>query len=420
MSSRDGCCEGKFEYTKDWQSWAQIFVDCRDRLASIGEEPPEEGELREDEEDPGAEEETRDVEGEEVTKTIRDWLKEDMQEAQDECKRITAEYFNLWENLIAVELLPMWRQCVRQECHTSPHILQNGVRKEGKRGQTLPSHWFCRRAWLLKLTGPMAAENNNFYILTQVIKNPNIPCADHVDRMIEIDDITPHLPCLKDEEGMPAELPRADVCMPAVTMCMTILNSLPAGLQQAYHALKGANHCPTNVQDLKKDLTLIETQANQLAQATKFVNQASKKQQAQTSNTSGAGQMTSEKQRIPKKNRSKTGENPKGKANQKLCNKCVQWAPHIKNTHNTRDCYRWNNDGTPMSKKQKGTAPKDSNAIVKEVKAKENRMVERLDKIDQKQEKFQKEIMRMINKSAKKRKHHRRSNVSTSSSSDSD
>ena len=289
---------------------------------------------------------------------------------------------------------------------------------------TLPAHWFCRRAWLLKLTDPGAAENNNFYILTQVIKHPSIPCADHVERMLEIDEITPFLPCLKDEEGMPKELPRGDVTMPAVTMCKTILNSLPAGLQTAYYALKGANHCPLNVQDLKKDLSLVETQANQLAQATKFVNQASKTK-AQTSSAGGAGQMTSEKQRIPKKTKGKTtGENPKGKGNQKLCNKCVQWAPQIKNTHNTRDCYRWNNDGTPMNKKQKGAATNDSNshAIVKEVKAKENRMVAKIDQLEQNQQKFQKEVMKFIGKSstAKKRKHRRRGGSSSSSSDESD
>ena len=127
--------------------------------------------------------------------------------------------------------------------------------------------------------------------------------------------------------------------------------------------------------------------------------------------------MTNEKQRIPKKAKpSKSSDNPKGKGNQKLCNKCVQWAPHLKNTHNTRDCYRWNQDGTPMPKKQK-SGTNNANAIVKEVKAKENRMVERLDRLDKTQEK----LIKMMSKSAKKRKHHRRRALpDTSSSSDSD
>jgi hypothetical protein len=35
----------------------------------------------------------------------------------------------------------------------------------------------------------------------------------------------------------------------------------------------------------------------------------------------------------------------------KLCQHCAQWSPQIKGTHNTKDCLRWNSDGTEKQKR---------------------------------------------------------------------
>ena len=403
----------KLELSANWETWAELWLERKTHLHAIGEEPPEEGE---DRKDPGNEPEPRDDDGVEVVKTDREWIKEEIQEAKDEMKRLTNEYYQLWENLLATNLLPTWKAIVKQQCQTAPHIDKNGIRKEGKRGYSIPAHWFCRRAWMLKLCTPQCAEKHTHYVRTQIIKNPNIPCQEHVDRIIAMDELTPYLPCWKDEEGSPQELPRADVTSPGITLCMTVLDSLPLLLQQAYWAMKGAKHCPTDLHELKNDLALIEPQANQLAKTAKFVSQASKTKTG-TSNASGKpAAMTSDKSRIPKKGKpTKTTESFKGKGSQKLCNKCVQWASHLKNTHNTRDCYRWNQDGTPMQKRQKNTGvTNNANSIVKEVKAKENRMAERLDRLDKNQEK----MFKMFSKqSAKKRKHRRHRVLDDSSSS---
>ena len=76
-------CDEKLEYSTDWTSWSVVYNDLKAKLHTIGEEPAEEGEA---EPDLGAEEETRDEDGEEVTKSVREWIKEDMVEAKDELK----------------------------------------------------------------------------------------------------------------------------------------------------------------------------------------------------------------------------------------------------------------------------------------------------------------------------------------------
>jgi len=49
----------------------------------------------------------------------------------------------------------------------------------------------------------------------------------------------------------------------------------------------------------------------------------------------------------------------------KLCQFCAQWAPQIKDTHNTKDCRKWNPDGTSKEKgkfSKSGGKYKSSNA----------------------------------------------------------
>ena len=78
----------KLELSANWESWAELWLERKTHLHAIGEEPPEEGE---DREDPGGEPEPRDDDGVEVIKTVREWIKEEIQEAKDEMKRLTNE-----------------------------------------------------------------------------------------------------------------------------------------------------------------------------------------------------------------------------------------------------------------------------------------------------------------------------------------
>ena len=53
-------------------------------------------------------------------------------------------------------------------------------------------------------------------------------------------------------------------------------------------------------------------------------------------------------ERIPKKTEGEATAPlvPKPTSATKLCNRCAQWAPPVKNTHNTAQCRKFNADGT--------------------------------------------------------------------------
>jgi hypothetical protein len=50
------------------------------------------------------------------------------------------------------------------------------------------------------------------------------------------------MPCLKDVEGLPASLERADVPIKGIELCTLILGTLPYTLVTAYWAKKEPNH----------------------------------------------------------------------------------------------------------------------------------------------------------------------------------
>ena len=67
--------------------------------------------------------------------------------------------------------------------------------------------------------------------------------------------------------------------------------------------------------------------------------------------------MSGPKDKIPKKGKGKQDADaaseggPKNSdRREKHCTLCAKWSPHTKNTHNTKECRKWNRDGTPLCK----------------------------------------------------------------------
>ena len=50
---------------------------------------------------------------------------------------------------------------------------------------------------------------------------------------------------------------------------------------------------------------------------------------------------------------------------EKHCTLCAKWSPHTKNTHNTKECRKWNRDGTPLRKAASSNS--HSNYVIKQV-----------------------------------------------------
>jgi hypothetical protein len=106
---------------------------------------------------------------------------------------------------------------------------------------------------------------------------------------------------------------------------------------------------------------------------------------------------------IPKKDVKRTA---------KLCQHCAQWAPQIKDTHNTKDCRKWNPDGTPKSKGRASSGSgnyKNSNAHT----------LDEMKECFATMKKQNEKLMKYVKKSKKSRRG-RRGYASSDSDSDSD
>ena len=133
-----------------------------------------------------------------------------------------------------------------------------------------------------------------------------------------------------------------------------ILNAIPYKLSAAYWAKVKADSFPASMRELLADLKAVEPKWRQETSLNKRLSGRNK------GNQPGQGGNPSEG-RIPRKDCGRTSNNsggpqanaspnPKkqGGAKQKLCQRCAQWSPQYKNTHNTDQCRKWDKQGNPL------------------------------------------------------------------------
>ena len=83
-------------------------------------------------------------------------------------------------------------------------------------------------------------------------------CKAFAARVLQLNEYCYYLPCLKDKEGSPPNLKRANVPFNDIELSMIMLLAVPPVLSTAYWAKMGVGHFPTNVKDVVKELLLIE------------------------------------------------------------------------------------------------------------------------------------------------------------------
>ena len=207
------------------------------------------------------------------------------------------------------------------------------------------------------MTKQDAAERMRRYISTTFKMADKVKVVQLINRMKELNALVPYLPCLKHREGSPDKMPSMDESFLELEMCTNILAALPSELSMAYWASKG-EHFPTDLRKLEEDLVLVETQVRQQEQQERLLDELRVKVGMKPKSKQHRGKdhqearMKSLGDRIPKKS-FKTAQvsTPEGggksKWVQKLCQHCATWSPHSKHTHDTKDCRKWNKDGTP-------------------------------------------------------------------------
>jgi hypothetical protein len=129
--------------------------------------------------------------------------------------------------------------------------------------------------------------------------------------------------------------------------------AMPYNLSSAYWAKQKKGHYPMDLDALTDELVSLEPEFNRL----QSLLDAKKKEDAK-----GKAKKSEEKPHAAKKTQQSKFK-PGGGKQKCLCQRCAQWSPHVKNTHNTDKCLKWEKDGTP---KNGGRIPrKDSHLTMK-------------------------------------------------------
>ena len=80
-----------------------------------------------------------------------------------------------------------------------------------KRGNTFAALSTCIRCWLLKIVKPNAAERHKQYMRMQIcMPKRGVLVEQFIERILQLNEFTKYLPCLKDQEGALSALERVD------------------------------------------------------------------------------------------------------------------------------------------------------------------------------------------------------------------
>ena len=173
-----------------------------------------------------------------------------------------------------------------------------------------------------------------------------------------MNEMTSYLPCMKQMEDSPTEMPRMGVPFSEMEMCTHVIAALPTDLSVAYWAAKGM-HFPINLRKLQEDLKRVEAQQRRNALAIDQLRiKAGIPKKSDQSQGKSSPKMSGPEDKIPKKGRDKQearasaeGAPKNSERRQKHCSLCAQWSPGIKHTHNTHECRKWNRDGSAQQQK---------------------------------------------------------------------
>ena len=260
-----------------------------------------------------------------------------------------------------------WTDVVTRMCDTANYVDEDGVRHPNgpARGRLLNNLQHCYREMVRWSTDKRnAAELQSLYENTCVKSHWTITSAQFINRKVQMNKYRAYLPCLKNEEGSPQAMTRASTPLTDVELCPILLTGLLQTVATAYWAYKGHGHFPTNVEAMKRDLAVIEPQVKlnqELNRAIKDKNgNSGKKNNGKRSDVASSSRKQDGSSQPSAKKRKYT----------RYCRKCAKHSPDVKDTHNTEECFKWNDDGTQKVRRQKNKSYSSANSNeMKELRA---------------------------------------------------
>ena len=272
-------------------------------------------------------------------------LDAEIEECERQLKECIDKAFQLFADLLTPTPLQYWLKSVKACCKTKGWIDRGGIKRNTIAGYSFPSLRRSIMHWLIAgCVTRDAAERERRYIATQ-LKYPQRAVGvgissirAYAERLMELNQSIEKLPCLKDTEGSPAEMERADKPYSKYEMCQILLTIIPTGFEEMYLSRQPKNHYPTDYDDLVDALERIEPEYAKQQEVLSKIRTVQGKAKGKT--------MKSIEDKIPRKQPSAPSEESSAKKQRRLCQNCAKWSPETKDSHNTRQCRKWNPDGT--------------------------------------------------------------------------
>ena len=243
------------------------------------------------------------------------------------------DMFELYANLLSVDARYAWNKIVQEQTEADPYQDLQGLNRKGPRGMSRKSFEDCVMFHLLTVFPNNAAEQERYYI-TNVLKKPQrVSIRQFVQRVEQLNSYIAQLPCWYYSPSVKVKTVPMNVAFPEADLASHVLRMCPYTWQDQYN-LHEKGGAPTDIRSLLQSLEAIERVCGQEGNAK---SNPSRDEKPSGSEKKGTKRPGTESPRVPKKVRT-----------ERRCDLCKKHGGAY-TTHNTRDCRRFEKDGTEKS-----------------------------------------------------------------------
>ncbi len=271
-------------------------------------------------------------------------------EATTQRDKAAADMFQLYANLLSVNVRYAWNKIIQEQTKADLYQDLQGLTRKVSQGMSRKSFEDCVMFHLLTMFPNNAAEQERYYI-TNVLKKPQrVSICQFVQRVEQLNSYISQLPCWYYSPSVKTNTIPMSVPFAEADLASHVLRMCPYAWQDQYNLHKKGG-TPVDMHSLLQSLEAIERVCGQERSEKSNPSCDEKPSHSEKKGTKRPG---TESPRVPKKVRTK-----------KHCDLCKKHGGAYR-THNTRDCRRFEKDGTkslisvPLRKAERNPIPRSS------------------------------------------------------------
>ena len=119
-----------------------------------------------------------------------------------------------------------WDAIVKAHCHTPNWEDEGGVQHAEVRGLSWKALDTCKRQWLLSIFTQDAAEIERCYLEHYIIHPNKMTIQAFLERLVQLNNYLPLLPCLADDKDMPKTISPMNVSFTEQELATILLHSM--------------------------------------------------------------------------------------------------------------------------------------------------------------------------------------------------